>query len=125
VLSLVPSLTPLSTSTCSLLASGFFPFSPGLDSGDFGVRPAGWTGRIEAELSFVELFGGGVFHYRRKLRLMRFQFTAMIERSATRHIIKDMTIVVILYSCVVWSTSFWNIVILNTVLEKVRWNLQW
>ena len=79
----MPSLTPLSTSTCSLLASGFFSLSPGLDSSDFGVRPVGWTGGIEAEFYFVELLGGGVFYRRRNLRLMCSQFTAMVKRSAT------------------------------------------
>jgi len=132
-LSPVPSLIPLSTSTFSLLASGYFPFSLSLDAGDSDV---GFTGGIGTE---VELFSSGPlvhtpfhqrrdlraiirakFHHRGILRLIWCQLTAMIEMSATRYVIKDTTTVVTLYSRVVWSISFWNIVIPNTVWEAVR-----
>jgi hypothetical protein len=118
-LSPVPSLAPFSMSTCSLLASRFFSLSSDLGAGDFGVEPA-WTGVMEAGLSFTVLLVREVFHHSRIFRSICPQFTAMMDTSATRYVIKDTTTVVILYSRVVWSTSFWNIVIPNTVLEKVR-----
>jgi hypothetical protein len=132
----VPSLAPLSTSTCWLLASGFFSLFSGFGAGGFGVEPGCWTGGVGAELSFTGLLVRNSFHHSRILRvivlaeyhhrgilrLMCAQLTAIIDTSATRYVIKDTTTVVILYSRVVWSTSFWNIVMPNTVLEKVRWN---
>jgi hypothetical protein len=67
--SLAPSLIALSKSRGSLLGSGFFSVSLGLDSCDAGAVPVGCTG-TGPELSFTGLLCRQDFHHLRTLGLI-------------------------------------------------------